>query len=69
MANPVVKRVETVPQPPVIMNSYSGRRMENTTPDGKKKCKICAKTYSCNSSLNLHLKRKHQIKTTWDGRT
>lgn len=35
---------------------------------GPKTCKICGKIYSCNSSLNLHLKRKHHIKKTPDGR-
>jgi hypothetical protein len=33
-----------------------------------KNCKICGKSYSCNSSLNLHLKRKHQVRRLEDGR-
>lgn len=36
-------------------------------PAGSKMCKICGKLYSCNSSLNLHLKRKHEVRRREDG--
>jgi hypothetical protein len=64
----------TVPQPTPTAASESVvqggggqvRREENSSTS--KNCKICGKSYSCNSSLNLHLKRKHHFKKLENGR-
>ena len=44
----------------LISDSKQDSRKKDDLPI--KECPICHKTYSCNSSLNLHLKRKHQQK-------
>lgn len=43
----------------VVNDLTQDQRKKTDQGQGVKCCKLCGKTYSCNSSLNLHLKRKH----------
>jgi hypothetical protein len=64
--NQSVTEQKTIPQ----VNSSSRNSTHKQSLDlNIKACKLCDKTYSCNSSLNLHLKRKHQIHRTLNGKT
>jgi hypothetical protein len=47
---------------------YTAQNNRGEGTKGSKNCKICGKCYSCNSSLNLHLKKKHQVRRLEDGR-
>lgn len=51
----------------MLYDSQAGRRPDQPS-YGPKKCKICFKDYSCNSSLFLHLRRKHHARRLEDGR-
>jgi hypothetical protein len=48
-------------------DSQIGRNFNQSSFEPKN-CKICYKEYSCNSSLNLHLKKKHKAFRLEDGR-